>query len=98
MIDSKKYFAFHTALMKRSGKFDDAALAETANSVGIKPEKLKEYMAKPEVEAAMKKNRSLGDLLGVRGTPAMVVGEQFMPGALSLEELKATIERARGKK
>ncbi len=94
-IDSKKYFAFHNAVMKAKGKFDEKALADLATSVGIKPEKLKEEMAKPEVEAALRKNRELGGAINVRGTPALVVNDQFMPGALSLEELQKTIERAR---
>ncbi|NBX04378.1 MAG: DsbA family protein [Alphaproteobacteria bacterium] len=94
-IDPKKYWAFHTAAMQQKGKFDDKALADLANSIGIKPEKLKAEMDKPETAAALQKNRALGSALGVRGTPALVVGDQFMPGALSMEELKATIERVR---
>jgi protein-disulfide isomerase len=40
-------------------------------------------------------NHELAQALGVEGTPAFVVGEAFMPGAVPLERLEAAIAEAR---
>ena len=37
-------------------------------------------MAKPEVTALLDKDRALGEKLGVRGTPALVIKDTLLPG------------------
>lgn len=93
-LNKDKYFAFHTALMKESGKFDEAKLLEVAKTVGVKGD-LKAEMAKPEVTAQLDKNRALAAKLNISGTPGIVLGNTIIPGALSYDELKGQIEIAR---
>jgi protein-disulfide isomerase len=38
---------------------------------------------------------ALATALGVRGTPAFVIGKQFVPGAIDADTLKQLIEEAR---
>ncbi|MDX2073666.1 MAG: DsbA family protein [Alphaproteobacteria bacterium] len=94
-IDKTKYFAFHTALMKETGKFDEAKLIEVVKKLGIKESALKTEMAKPEVTAILDKNRELAKDLGVNGTPGIIIGSEVIPGALSSDELKKYIATAR---
>jgi protein-disulfide isomerase len=94
-VDPKKYFAFYSAAMKYNGKFDDTAIANIASTAGISYDKIKAEMQKKEVGDMLQKVRTLGESIGVQGTPAIIIGDKFLPGALSYEELKRTIEEVR---
>lgn len=97
-LDKNKYFAFYTALMKHNGKYDAKSLESLSRSVGIDYEALKVEMGKKEIADILEKNRNLGQELGIHGTPALIIGDELLPGALSYEELKAAIAKARSKK
>ena len=90
-----KYFAFHTALMGNAGKFDDATLSGIATKEGLDWKKIKKEMDSPETGAILDKNHALAEELGVRGTPALIMGKKMLPGAVSYDELKQAIESVR---
>ncbi len=94
-IAKDKYFAYHTALMKNEGKFEEKSLLEMAQKEGIDSAKLKAEMAKPEVTAVLDKMRKIGEDIGVRGTPAIVLNDHFLPGAAELEDIKVMIANVR---
>ncbi len=94
-VAKEKYFAYHSALMKHEGKFEEKNLLELAQKEGIDSAKLKAEMAKPEVTAVLDKMRKLGADLGVRGTPALILNDHFLPGAMELDDLKKVIENVR---
>ena len=52
-------------------------------------------MQSPEIREELNANIRLAQQLGIRGTPAFIIGDEIIPGARSLQELEATIERAR---
>jgi protein-disulfide isomerase len=43
----------------------------------------------------LKKNFALAQALGVNGTPAFVIGDELVPGAVPLARLKLVVARAR---
>jgi protein-disulfide isomerase len=90
-----KYFAFHTELMKSEKKFDEAFLLDTAAKLGIDKAKLKAEMAKPEITAILDKIREIAADLGIRGTPAVILGDEMLPGAVPYEELKKLVDEKR---
>lgn len=94
-LNKAKYFDFHSDLMKATGKFDEKRLMEISKKHGIDEKALKEEMAKPEVDAQIKKTRELASAIGVTGTPMVMVEDQVLPGAASLEDLKAAVKKAR---
>ncbi len=94
-LNKDKYFEFHSALMKESGKFDEKRLLEIAKKIGIKADALKAEMAKPEVTALLDKNRAVAQEIGINGTPGLIIGNQVVPGSLSGEELKGMIAELR---
>ena len=96
-LDKSKYFDFHTALMKESGKYDEKKILEIAKKVGVKGD-LKAEMAKPEVTALLDSNRELAQKLQISGTPGLIVGKEVIPGALSYDELKNLIANLRNPK
>jgi protein-disulfide isomerase len=90
-----RYLAFHTALMAHRGELDDKALTTLARSAGIDVAKMKARMEDPEVTAKLARNIDLGRALDVEGTPAFIIGERVIPGAVELETLRAAIAEAR---
>lgn len=92
-----KYQAFHDAMLATKGKLSEAVIMDTAKKVGLDVAKLKTDMAKPEYAEAVKKNRELARALGVRGTPAFVIGDQIAAGQIDLADFQQRIAGARKK-
>lgn len=90
-----KHQAMHNALMEFNGKLDREKILQTAASVGIDVAQLEKDMEDPKLKQIIDRNMALAAALGVRGTPAFVVGKQFVPGAVDAESLKALIADAR---
>lgn len=94
-IAKDKYLDFHKALFAAKGKFEEKDLLETAKKLGIDGAKLKAEAAKPEITAELDSNRNLATDLGIRGTPAVIIGEEFMPGAVPYDALQKAVNAAR---
>jgi protein-disulfide isomerase len=90
-----KYLPFHNALMTHQGKLDDETIYALARSVGLDLDRLKADMTAPGVDNTLDRNAALAEQLDVSGTPAFIVGNTFVPGAVDLDELKRLIASAR---
>jgi protein-disulfide isomerase len=90
-----KYMAFHKSMMSHKGNLDQDTVLELAKEVGLDLDRLKADMQSPEVEALIKRHYELADKLGVTGTPAFVIGEELVPGAIDVQTMKAKIKQAR---
>lgn len=92
-----KYEDFHFALMENRGDFSEDEVMAIATSVGLDEDQLRADMADPEIEAALRRNHALAGQIGVGGTPAFIVNGVLIPGATSIEQLRALIAEARAK-
>jgi protein-disulfide isomerase len=92
-----KYDALHRALMALKGQVNDASVLKVAASVGLDLDRLTRDMAAPDIERMLKANVDLAEALDIHGTPGFVVGNEIVPGAVSLDALKQLIQTARGK-
>ena len=90
-----KYDAMHRALMTTKGQINEAVIFKTASAVGLDVERLKRDMAAPDIERMLNANHQLAEALEIRGTPAFVVGDEIVPGAVSVGALRQLIEGAR---
>jgi protein-disulfide isomerase len=90
-----KYDAFHRAMMATKGQISDQTVMDVAGSVGLDIVQLKRDMASPEVEKTLKGDMALADALDISGTPAFIVGNTIIPGAVGLDDLKQAIADAR---
>jgi protein-disulfide isomerase len=90
-----KYLEFHDAMMTHKGKLDQDTILELADDAGIDVEKLKSDMKGPEIDALIGRHHQLADKLGVTGTPAFIIGQELVPGAIDAETMKAKIKQAR---
>lgn len=96
LVAPAKYFEFHSAIMKSSGSLDEAELLKTAKDLGVDEQKLKDALKDADKELA--KTRQLTSALNIRGTPAFIVGDALIPGAVDAETLKKQIAVTRGAK
>ena len=90
-----KYEAFHTAMMAAKGQISDDTVYKVAGSVGLDVDRLKQDMAAPEIEKALKANLALANALNIHGTPGFIIGNHIVPGALDLDTLKTMVADAR---
>ena len=94
-VKQDKHLALHNALMEFTGKLDRNKILEIAGSVGIDVARLQKDMEDPKLKQTIDRNMALASALGIRGTPAFVVGKQFVPGAVDAATLKQLIADAR---
>lgn len=97
-IAPNKYFDFHSALMHSQQKFDEDTLLTIAAKLGIDPKKLKAEMDKQVITDLLSQNRDIGEDLGIRGTPALFVGDKMLPGAVPYNTLKRIVDEVRSGK
>ncbi len=89
-----RYLPFHFALMD-SDDLSMTGIKQTAASIGLDAEQLQADMEAPEIDAAIQANYELARALGIEGTPAFVVGDQLVPGAVDRPRLEELIAEAR---
>jgi protein-disulfide isomerase len=88
------YVPFHFALMA-SDDLSIEGIRATAAAVGLDPKRLEADMNSPEVNEAIDANYALANELGIEGTPAFVIGDQLIPGAVDKARLEQLIQEAR---
>lgn len=91
-----KYWEFHVALMRARG-LGQAQVEAIAKSVGLNVVQLKKDMEAPEIAQAIEANIQLASKLGVNGTPAFVIADRPIPGAVGLDVLRTQIADVRSK-
>jgi protein-disulfide isomerase len=97
-IDSDKYQKYHNELMKFTGSKTDAELTRIAKEVGIDTTILAKEISSKEISEYLGKIKELAQTIGINGTPAFIVGDQLIPGAVDVDTLKAAVAEARKKK
>lgn len=90
-----KYQEFHSALIQYQGRISDTIVYRVAEQVGLDVAKLKQDMRSETVAKKLRETSQLAKSLGVSGTPAFIVGEQFMPGAVPASTLRQAIATTR---
>ena len=89
------YEPFHWALLWADGPFYLDHILAAARSVGLYAERLARDMEAPALDSPIERNAAVANALVVRGTPAFVIGEGMIRGALPLEHFRAAIPDAR---
>jgi protein-disulfide isomerase len=90
-----KYLEFHMTLMAVKGQLSDDLIYDAASQVGLDLDKLKQDMNDPSVAAELRANMDLAQALGVQGTPAFVINDQIIPGAVGFDALKRQVDADR---
>lgn len=92
----ERFRDFHERLMRHRGPMDQASLLKLAGEAGASAAAVEEALGDPEIEQTIRSNYELAEALGIRGTPAFVVGAKVVPGAVSLSTLEEMVADQRG--
>ncbi len=90
-----KYPAFHDLMMGFRGQLDEAGVFRLAAQAGLDAEKLRRDMESPAIAALIQRNMALAQALAITGTPAFVIGEALVPGAVDADTLRKLVAEAR---
>ncbi len=94
-LEPKKYHAFHSGLMETLGALSESRVLRIASQAGFDRAALKRAMKAPEIDRILEQNYRLAEALNINGTPAFVIGDALVPGAIDLATLKQLIDEAR---
>lgn len=96
VVDESKYLDFHNALMEMQDT-SDKSLDQIYIKLKLDKDKVMKAMNDPKIQKEIENVASLAEKVGVRGTPAFIVDEEFIPGAIDLGSLINKINDARVK-
>ena len=90
-----RYAELHDAVLRLREEPSEPVLRREAERAGLDWARLKRDMDDPSVQRRIDANTRLAQALGIQGTPAMVVGETLVPGAVDLPALERLVADAR---
>jgi protein-disulfide isomerase len=89
------YQKMHDALMAGTPNIDETVVKAAAASAGLDWARLQHDMDDPAIQARIDANLELAHALQVQGTPVYVIGDQMLPGAVTLADLQEAVGAAR---
>jgi protein-disulfide isomerase len=94
-LQGDKLLDFHVKLMDSRGRVNGERAMAVAKEMGLDMARLQKDVSGTDVRDALQENAALGDKLGLTGTPAFIVGEEVISGAVGLEPLKQVVASVR---
>jgi protein-disulfide isomerase len=90
-----KYGEFYDALMALRGEPTDAVLRAEAERVGLDVPRWQRDLLDPTLQQRIDANLQLARALRIEGTPALIIGDAFIPGAVPLADLESAVAEVR---
>lgn len=91
------YEPFHYAMMNAKGKLDSRTVLAIASEVGLDVQRLQQDMQAREIDGLLRRNFELAEMLDINGTPAFVIGDEVIPGAIDMQTLQDKVDQIRSK-
>lgn len=94
-----RHAAFNDALMASQGKLDSAGIRAAANRAGVDWTRLQKDMAarRQDIDALLGRSDRYARMLGLTGTPGLLIGPYLLPGAVGVAELRKVVAAVRAK-
>jgi protein-disulfide isomerase len=89
------YEKLRDVLMSTDGLTTKDSIRGNAQQIGLDWARLAKDMDSPEIDKRLQKNLHLAAALGIEGTPALVIGNRLIPGAIGLEDMRHAVADAR---
>ena len=89
------YWAFHEALFSSRGKVDKQVALAAAADLGLSPVNLELDMGTPGVSDIIQTSYEIAKALNISGTPTYIIGNEIIPGAIGIDELRGRIANMR---
>jgi protein-disulfide isomerase len=91
-----KYDQFHQALLGVD-QVNEETIKAIAEQLAINYETLVKDMTDPQVQEELSRNTRLAMALDINGTPAYIIGDQIIPGAIDIDGLINRVSSQRAK-
>jgi protein-disulfide isomerase len=88
-----RFWDLHWPLVIDGPLRDERQLAHALNDVGLDPDELQQLADAPSVTEIIESDLALADDLHIMGTPTTFIGTTRIDGTISLERLRAEIDR-----
>lgn len=82
-----KFWALHQRLMAKKGMHDDASILSAQQKT-----RTADIAADEQSLESVKMNLILSQVLGIQGTPATIVGDEMVAGAIAYDDLEALVK------
>lgn len=88
-----KYFEFHSALMTAQGRVNEDRMKDIASGLGLDVDQMIKDKDSAAITKIIEDTKTKGSAIGVRGTPAFVIGDKLVRGAVGFDQIKAEMEK-----
>ena len=92
-----KYLEFHKVLLEAEN-VNEEVIKTISGNLGLNYEKLQIDMKDVKIKEAINRTYSLAESLNIDGTPAYIIGDQIIPGAVNAEFLAKAVSAERAKR
>jgi protein-disulfide isomerase len=94
-----RHTAFNDALMASQGKLDRAGIRAAASRAGIDWARLQKDLTarRQDIDALLGRSDRYARMLGLTGTPGLLIGPYLLPGAVGVDELRKVVAAVRAK-
>jgi protein-disulfide isomerase len=92
-----KFAEYHIGMMTYRGQITNDVVMRVAQQAGLDNTQLQKDIESPETAAIIQRTREAASALSLNGTPALVIGDTIIPGAIGLDELVGLISDERAK-
>jgi len=92
------YFKLQEALMASSTPSTRDSIRAEAGRLGLDGDRILHDMDDPAIKARLDNNLALAQQIGLQGTPAIIIGQRLIGGAMDLAELRQAVAEARAPK
>jgi protein-disulfide isomerase len=92
------YEKLRSVIMAAPPELSMATLRDDVQQVGLNWDQLQHDMDDPRISARITANLTLARSIGIDGTPALVIGQQLIPGAVDISDLADAVAAARAAK
>lgn len=89
------YWTFHETLFTSRSQVDKQVALAAASDLGLSPVALELDMGTDAVAKAIQTSYEIARALNITGTPTYIIGNEIIPGAIGLDELRTRIANMR---
>ena len=92
-----KFTDFHINMMTYRGKVTTQSIMQAATEAGIDTDQLKTDMESRAIATIIARTRQAAEALELTGTPALIIGDTVVRGAVDIDEFRRLIAAERAK-